>query len=204
MSYGTRHLKKNKNICMNTKNVIYFNVGGIVGATEKEKLQRQSDKVYGRLTDDEYEALDDYTQTGARIINKALHESSKDGIILDKAHFIDSAMAKFKLENDITVFRCAESQHYEDWEVGSIKHFKAYMSTSISIDKAQYFYDDLLERRKVPILLKISVPKGTPGIYIGDNTEYRELQDEFLLGRKLNYRVVERDKDTLKVEVTHE
>ena len=49
-------------------------------------------------------------------------------------------------------------------------------------------------------MLEIRVPKGTPSLYVGDNSAY-EFEAEFLLGRDLSFKVIDIIDDRLIVEV---
>jgi hypothetical protein len=191
-----------------------FNKGVDVGVAKfdpvadelKERLQRQSDEVYGCLTAEEREAVDAYTDKIYLDINRYLNGGAyKYPKTPDYVNLIDSAMAKFELEDRITVYKGAEAVYYAHWKVGDIEPISVFLSTSISEDVARYF-KNFKERWKYDeIILEINVPKGTRGIYIGNNTAFPSPQDEFFLGRGgLKYRVIERDRNILKLEVVHE
>ncbi|MDR1193796.1 MAG: hypothetical protein LBK98_06510 [Peptococcaceae bacterium] len=51
------------------------------------------------------------------------------------------------------------------------------------------------------VMLEIRVPKGANGLYVGNNTAYSKRETEFLLGRGLNYRVVEKKPGRMILEV---
>jgi len=114
---------------------------------------------------------------------------------------IDSAMDKFSLDKDIVVFSGTKASHYADWKVGDIKSIDAFLSTSVSRKKSEVFFKKIKRRSNPPVMLEIYVPKGIKSIYIGDNTNYQDLEDEFLLGHGLKYKVVARIKDVLRLEV---
>lgn len=52
-----------------------------------------------------------------------------------------------------------------------------------------------------PGLLEVRIPEGTSGIYVGDNTDFKIPQDEFVLARGTSYRVVDRAEGKIVVEV---
>jgi hypothetical protein len=101
-------------------------------------------------------------------------------------------------------FRGDEAKYYEGWNIGDIKQLKAYTSTSVSSDVAQAFKDEVQGSGRASIMLEINVPKGTRGLYIGDNTGYDEKEAELLLGRGLYFKVVGRKGDILKLEAVNE
>jgi len=52
-------------------------------------------------------------------------------------------------------------------------------------------------------MIEIRVPKATNSIYIGSNTAYHKGNEyELLLGRGLNYKVIDRQKYRMIIEVT--
>jgi hypothetical protein len=172
-----------------------------VTEAEKEKLQRQSDEVFGNLTHSEREAIDEYTKKMFEQINVYLNTgNAADPEILEYVKNIDSAMAKFELEDKITVFKGTKAAWYDGWEAGRVEPINLYLSTSVSRDIAQEYSDKIRRKGDEPIILEINVPTGTRGIYIGNNTDAREDEFEFLAGHGLKYRVVERNGDTLKME----
>jgi hypothetical protein len=184
------------------KRGIFDITGVLVTDGIKKRLQRQSDGVYSGLIGDQYDAFDEYTNKKHLDINEFLDTGClKDSKVLDYIKSIDAAIDKFRLENDIIVYKGTEAAWFDGWEIGNVKYIKPYMSTSISEDIVRR---DFMENRKQPIFLKIIVPKKTRGIYIGDNTAYRKNQDEFLLRHGLKYRVIERNGNNLKLEVVSE
>jgi hypothetical protein len=173
-----------------------------VTEAERDSLQRQSDEAYARLTPYERAALDEYTKKMFKHINEYLNTGiAAAPEIPDYVKHIDSAMAKFELDDRITVFKGTQAAWYDGWEVGRIEPIKPYLSTSVSKDVARKYYDKVRRYSDDAIILEIIVPKGTRGIYIGSNTKARENEFEFLTGHDLKYRTVERDGDTLKMEV---
>jgi hypothetical protein len=174
-------------------------------------LQQQSDKTFKLLTGSKSErftekgVIHNYTTGLHKQLNPYLYGKSNvpggAAQALERdARLIDSAMGKFELGEDITVFSGTNAKHYADWAVGDERSIAAYLSTSVSEQgnyKAQHFYN----QAKDPLMLEIRVPKGTQSLYIGDNTSFHHPEDEFLLARGLNYRVVERTGTRLILEV---
>jgi len=52
-------------------------------------------------------------------------------------------------------------------------------------------------------MIEVRVPKDTRGIYLGEKTVAPRNEFEFLLGRGLNYRVVERQGNSMVLEVVN-
>jgi len=176
-----------------------------------EELQKRSDDVYkNKLTgtvdnvETERGALASYTERGYMDMNGVSHDplikekyktfDFSDWSQVERANeCLDSALAKFNLESDITVFRGDKSVYFEGWEPGTIKCYPAFMSTSLSERVA----DEWVRGIKLEIL----VPKGTCGLYIGTHSAVRKNEAEFLLGRGLKFKVLERTANTIKMEV---
>jgi len=170
------------------------------------KLQKQCEVAYKNLTADQGEALNAYTLGKHEDINRFLSTKSlKDEYVLDYVNSIDKAIPKFKLENNIIVFKGTKRKYYIDKNGEGIKGFikiPVYLSTSVKRHVALGFKKMLEnEGEEETLLLKICVPSGTPGIYIGEKTGFLENQYEFLLHRGLKYRVIEWEENTLKLEV---
>jgi hypothetical protein len=123
-------------------------------------------------------------------------EKIRQGIAL-----IDSAIGKFELDRDIIAFSGTKAKHFADWAVGDVKEIPAYLSTSLEERYAKVFFNKS-KKADMPVMLEVRVPKEAKGIYIGGNTEYRKGDEkEFLLARGTKYRVVERQKSRIILEV---
>ena len=70
-----------------------------------------------------------------------------------------------------------------------------------STKDAKEFYDREARSGNVPLMLEILVPKGTPCMFVGQNTSYSAYQGELILGRGLKYRVLEKTDKKLVLEV---
>lgn len=176
------------------------------------KLQQQSDDVFrnkltkgGRFT--ENDALGEYTTGMHASVNPYLYGELKESVAIQEMYrkdikLIDSAMDKWEQKYDITVYRGTKAMYYEDWAVGEVRTVPAFWSTSVTKKEAQRFYDKAVKYGDKPLMIEIHVPKGTRGIYIGDNSDWEDnMEDEFLLGRDSKYKVIERKDDILRLEV---
>jgi len=170
---------------------------------QETELQRQSDEVFRSLTLDEKFAIGDYTQELYRPINQYLYGNYSLNEEYEKIiTFIDAAISKFILQYDLfVVYSGTSEKHYLDWECGNIKTLKAYLSTSINKFVAQMYFNNIRMQCKSPLLVTIKLPKGTPCLYIGTNTEYSTVEYELLLGRNLKYNILEKNNDKMLVEV---
>ena len=167
---------------------------------EIDELQKQSDDVYkNKLTIDERTGLNYYTADDYKPLNDYLYGFGEGStIIKDRIAQIDSAIDKFSLKEDIIVYRGTDNRYYSDWETGDVKTIDAYISSAVTKEEAEAYYKRVdLE----PVMLEISVRKGTKSFYVGENNPEYGSEDELLLGRGLKYKVIERVGKTLKLEV---
>jgi hypothetical protein len=173
----------------------------IISDTEKAALQKLSDDIFeNKLTSDEIEAVGKYTGVQYKPINEILLGiRPPDEYIDELINNIDSAMNKFNLDTDLIVFRGAKAEHYKDWNVGDVQSFNAFLSTSVTEEEAQKFFN-AVRFFDTPIMLEIKVPKKTSCLYLGENSS-APTEDELLLGRGLKYKILERTGNILKVEV---
>lgn len=173
-----------------------------------QELQQQSDDVYkNKLTKgsrfSELEAINEYTDGAYKRINPFLYGETPRSPIERKVceediKLIDSAISKFQLNHDlVVVYSGTDAHHYMSWKVGDEKEIKAYLSTSAKESIAKSFYYNTAE----PLIIEIRVPKGTKCLYIGNNTKYKTKQAELLLGRGIRYKVIERKKNRMVLEV---
>jgi len=178
----------------------------VVDMKGMDRFQRQSDEAYAKFTETERSATDGYTQADYAVINEALFDGTwvKKSDIADSVHDIDSAIVKFQLKDDVVAYRGTASEYFVGWNVGSVKSYDAYMSTSFSKGVAQEFADNRAAGGRDSMIIEIEVPRGTRGLYIGSNSDVGVDEAEFLLGRGQNFRVKERTNNFMKLEVVHD
>jgi hypothetical protein len=122
-------------------------------------------------------------QLGKRPMTPAIERKVKE---------LEKLTEAYKLDEDIAVYRGLPAGYLsEPWEVGKPVSPKMFTSTSANMLTAWRF----AKEKKRPILMEVQVAKGTKGMYIGDNTSYREdgkkkNEREFLLGNDVKYTVV--------------
>jgi len=170
-------------------------------------LQKLSDKVYAVLDKKHRLALDDYTnaETGMhKKINNILRggvDDDKQTIMTKYVSCIDSAIKKFKNPFSVIVYCGTGAEYYKNWDVGTVKTKNEYLSTSVDVKIAGDFFKDKEDNGEEPLMLEIFIHEGVCGIYVGENTAFEENEKEFLLGRGLRYKVLERCGNILKLEV---
>ena len=165
--------------------------------TEIEKRQSSSDDAYKKFTLSEKEAIDEYSMGAYQDVNDYLNGKYPDYKIgKEITKDIDSAISKYTLTDNIVTYRGTEKKYYEGLTIGDKFSLKMYSSTSLNENIAKTFMED----KENAIMLEIRVPKGTPSLYVGDNSAY-EFEAEFLLGRDLSFKVIDIIDDRLIVEV---
>jgi hypothetical protein len=184
-----------------------------LGGAEIAELQLLSDEVYAKLraaNPQAIRALDGYTNAKTEkhaLINGVLRGGSgvsgtdRREVMDEYVPYIDSAMKEFKVPFGATLYCGTNAKHYKHWDVGSVRVKKEYLSTSVEKKVADMFLRSKENDGKEPLMLEIFVPAGTRGIYIGTNTASEKNENEFLLGRGLEYKVVGRPGDILRLEV---
>jgi len=171
-------------------------------------LQTQSDSLYKDFSQEIKNTLEFYTTGGNNQVNPYLYGASNElpavqERIKEDIASLDSAMKGFELQSDIVVFSGTKASHYAGWEERNTEAIPAFLSTSVTEKQALWFINDA--KKKYPgeetLMLEIRVPRGTSGLYIGDNTKFKRPEDEFLLWRGLSYKVIDRTMDRMILEV---
>ena len=169
------------------------------------RLQEQSNSIYQTFNSDEREALSEYTQGGYADTNRDL----ADGIENYYEKFLNSAMDKFKLNEDIITYRGTNEKYYQNYKVGDIFNGKVFYSSSLNYEQAKIFAEDAAyysDYQNKGVVLEIKVPKNTKCLYIGKNTNYAPdgvtiNEYELLLSNKTNYKVISMSEDRICLEV---
>jgi len=143
----------------------------------------------GKLTKEENYAVDSYTSDDYFSMNAVLLGEFEDDGLIDmkeityKNDECFKALEKFSLEEDIVTWKGTEAKYYTDYEKGYTIEYPAFHSTSVDFNKA----------RDSDMLIQFRLPKGTHGAYLA-NTIGLIGEDEFLIQKGLNYKVIERGK----------
>ena len=165
--------------------------------SEIESRQNSSNKAYKKFNPSEREAIDAYSMGAYQDINDYLNGKYPDYKIgKEITKDIDNAILKYDLVDDVITYRGTSKKYYSELKVGDEFSLKMYCSTSLNENIAKTFMED----KKNAIMLEIRVPKGTPSLYVGDNGAY-EFEAELLLGRNLNYKVIDIVNDKIILEV---
>ena len=167
------------------------------GASVESQLQEQSDIAFGRFSDEEKKAVEDYVDFSYQPINGYLRGHEKrtrvPGFDAQEAiSHLDSAMDKFDLTEDVIVYRGDSIDIFAGRNVGDELVIPQFMSTSINTEYAQDFNG--------PFFAEIRVPRGTKSLYLGNNSQLPE-ESELLLSRGLRYKVIDRTGNTTVLEV---
>lgn len=149
-------------------------------------LENLTDSWYNGLTEYQKGVLDSYTQSGHRIINSCLRGEREFKGIKTATADLDSALSSYKLPVDTVFWRGVTGKEAELIKSKVGGEFKDYKSVAAIKKKAggfQKMYDG-------GVMIKMNVPAGTRGAYIGSFTSYMSNESEFLLGRGMKYKVI--------------
>lgn len=156
--------------------------GGEGGLLERKKSVEQ--QWLKNLSTDESQAIAYYCADGYYDVNAYFRQVAGSEYIdadamKEFAKNLDSAINKFNLSENITVYRGIDNDALKDLDlnnlIGSIYEDKGYMSTSP-------IHADIVERRDA--LLEIQVPSGQGrGAYVNSLSGFKDDEYEFLLKR---------------------
>lgn len=158
----------------------YF--GGEGGLLERKKSVEQ--QWLKQLSDDEKQAVSYYCSDGYYDVNAYFRQvAGSEYIDADAmkafAADLDSAISKFELKDNITVYRGIDSDALKELDldnlIGSIYEDKGYMSTSP-------IHADIVDRKDA--LLEIQIPSGQGrGAYVNSLSGFKDDEYEFLVKR---------------------
>lgn len=164
------------------------------------RMQYISDKLFDNFTDEEAETLNNYTGYQYEDINKYLSTGKADmvsyaniGDLKKDIKNLDKIMGKLSLENSINLYRATSKEFFANLKEGDNIEIKNYSSTSTDIKAARTFLGQG-GRKENSVLLEIEAPKGTKGLYVGENSNYPD-EKEFLLQRNCRATIAKREID---------
>ena len=174
-----------------------------------EKYQKQSKELFNKIRknreiEDAINSYigDDFVHINKLLANGKIEDNEK---LKNISENIDKLMNKFKLDDDIVVYRGTEKKYYINKQIGSDFTEKVYYSTSYNKEIAKDFANvekDITGNDG--ILLEIRIPKNTKCVYIGENNKIHD-EGEILLSRNLKYKVINRKNDNyILLEVINE
>ena len=160
---------------------------------EIEEYQKKSNEVYEKLTEEEKKALESYTKAEFKNINEELVEADGENFkyYVKEIKNIDSAINKMEVPDDIIVYKMTNYDYFTRYAKGDEFKLKNYNSTTIKENEIELFQEKKWQSGYNYCELKIKVPKGTKGLYIGENNNLAHNEYELLLPRNLTYREVE-------------
>jgi hypothetical protein len=175
---------------------------GLLNLANKQYLdqeQTKSDSFYKVCVNRNPEAkaaIKSYNTKGYPEINRALAGTIPMSPKLSaKIDEIDKLTKLYGLDRDIIIYRGTDMSYFQKgWEIGNTEPLKIFASSSAREDEAFGF----ALRNNEPLFLELRVAKGTRGVYIGNNTFFKDNgqktnQFEFLLGKDLNYTVISKE-----------
>lgn len=159
------------------------------------KKQSQHRQWMEGLTQDEKNKIYDYTASGYGDINdylrrRGMWKEINEDKIKDATQYLDSAISKYRLKDNITVQRGVMedvlddmiSQYGDDIEklVGKVFHDNGYLSTTA-------LHGNPVATTK-PVIFEIDVPAGIGrGAYVNELSGFTDAEYEFLLRRGADY-----------------
>ncbi|KYM65508.1 hypothetical protein A2U16_03145 [Fusobacterium necrophorum subsp. funduliforme] len=156
-------------------------------------FRRKSNEFFRTLTQDELRAFGVYTGSGYLDINDYLLKKKNNNNFLDKIiDTIEKVMDKFETDENILAYRGVKDWHYRNIQIGDVIETGMFTSTSLRENIAKGF--------ACSTVFEIEIPKGTKGIYIGQNSAHPH-EREFLLSHELKYKVLRREGNTLRLRV---
>jgi uncharacterized protein with gpF-like domain len=150
---------------------------------EQDMLTKEEKEWYlNKLNSDEQLNVKDYTGEHYYDMNKALlGKKDMSQQIKERIDYCSKALSKFELQDDIITWKGTASKYYTDYNVGEVKPYAAFHSTTVTSEIA--WSGDML--------IQFRIPKGTEGAYINDYSVNKG-EDEFILQKGLKYNVIER------------
>ncbi|MCY1563826.1 ADP-ribosyltransferase [Staphylococcus pettenkoferi] len=153
-----------------------------------------------QLSDEEKQAIRYYTEAGAEVINEVLNTANADITPRLQAYIdhISSAIHKFDLKQDISVFRGVKREEYEQIKRNShnvLKTFMSFKSTTLDetlatrwTTKENINYDTMIVDGRYVLI--VQVPRTARGAYIEPITA-NPGEKEFILDKQTCYSVLD-------------
>jgi hypothetical protein len=166
-----------------------------VSAEKKAEYQETAWQVFAAAEPEQQRAVKGYSGRDYVAMNNMLYGDDyyRTPEVERKVADLDKMLEKYYLKDDIITYRGTEAYFYKDWEVGKSYTLPAFISTSIDKGNEIVSQDFVIELR---------IKKWTRGMYLGELSQH-PTEDEFLLGRGRNYKVIEKTKSTMIVEVSN-
>ena len=165
-------------------------------------MRETADKWIKQLSDKEIISIQKYTKNSGDPkddkfydrLNSALRgERTLDDNLKYHSDNISKAISKFKLTDDIICYRSTSKNYFEKYGVGQTF-------------KPNYFLSSAVVKKgalKSDFTTIIQVPKGSKGAYIEQLSKYPK-QREFLFDKSCSFKVLEKSKNNMRIEVVVE
>jgi hypothetical protein len=174
----------------------YVNVEGDV----LKRIKASSDKWFKKLTGTQQESVrlltggKYYHDLNEMAYNEYFNPSNREELV-NMANVLDESFKKFKLKDDIVVYRGMSRKEFN--HILSGNEFKEFKHLTIDEKVAKQFAKRSIDDG---VVVKFYLPKGTNGAYIGDYSQFKNEQ-EFVLNRNAKYKAVLKSKNEMEVYV---
>lgn len=150
------------------------------------------DEWVNKLTPEQRHAIKEYVVNSQRI-NDALRGRTDDpdalAVAQKRAPLLDEALATKPVPETVQVWRGVAAHAGRDWNaaLGETWTDKGFFSASVNLNEARGHADPA--EYQGGAMMRVTVPKGTPGAYLGADEESSSSEQELLLGRGLKYKI---------------
>ena len=172
----------------------------------EKKLQKLSDKIFKNLTNKELLAIDNFTDAGSSVFNRAIGNDKESEMYPEDKRderLLHNVVSNSKMGEDVKVYSgISHSPSFAgiNSKIGEIFETKMYTSASLKKSVAKEFagFDEYGKE----ILLEINVPKDAKALYLGDNSHLKN-DKELIINRNSSFKVLQREEKggTIKMEV---
>lgn len=172
----------------------------------EKKLQKLSDKIFKNLTNKELLAIDNFTDAGSSVFNRAIGNDKESEMYPEDRRderLLHNVVSNSKMGEDVKVYSgISHSPSFAgiNSKIGEIFETKMYTSASLKKSVAKEFagFDEYGKE----ILLEINVPKDAKALYLGDNSHLKN-DKELIINRNSSFKVLKREEKggTIKMEV---
>lgn len=172
----------------------------------EKKLQKLSDKIFKNLTNKELLAIDNFTDAGSSVFNRAIGNDKESEMYPEDKRderLLHNVVSNSKMGEDVKVYSgISHSPSFAgiNSKIGEIFETKMYTSASLKKSVAKEFagFDEYGKE----ILLEINIPKDAKALYLGDNSHLKN-DKELIINRNSSFKVLQREEKggTIKMEV---
>lgn len=190
---------------------------------EAEATHRELTKFYkeGMFSQDEFDAIVDYTGEGFGPVNRYLYKGHDPEVTPEQDEYInsmienlDSAFEETQAPFPYTVYTGLSERYSADKiKPGSEYIFRGYLSTSVSFDVSITSFTDGTMSSKNPVVLQIEVGKGQKSIYVDALSQHQgEMETMLPRGSKIkivsgphimDYSIMNPGADPMKIALFH-